>query len=125
MTASTVGANDIVQTTECVKHLADTLSILKLYERPEDRLQIAGILSNIFRSLRDSKASTVIIKFIATEDLVPELQFQSCRYLVYYCQGPRIPNTPKNSTLNPNRMVSMLSLSPFLCTIRQNNGVFV
>merc|ERR1719361_939651 len=84
--------------------MADTLSILKLYEKPEDRLQIAGILASVFRTLRDANCSKRIINFIRTETHSPELQLQSLRYLCYYCQGPRIPITPEHSTLNPKRM---------------------
>eukprot|EP01084_Bolivina_argentea_P295624 509006_1 len=98
-----VGANDITKATECVKSLADILSICNVFNSPQDRLNIAEFLATLFRRIRDSNVSKKIIGFLS-EDQAPQLQYQSCRFIVHYCQGPRIPNTPKQSTLHPDNM---------------------
>ena len=57
----------------------------------------------IFRRIRDSHITDKIVGFLK-ENEAPELQFESIRYICYYCQGPRIPNTPIDSTLHPSKM---------------------
>ena len=95
-----LGANDIGKATESVQKLADILSILNVYNTRQERLQIAEFLATLFRKIRDSNVSKQIIGFL-NEKEVPQLQYQACRFVCHFCQGPRIPNTPKQSSLHP------------------------
>lgn len=101
-----IGSNDIKKTTDCVQYVADILSILDVYDIG-DRLSIAEFLATLFRRIRDGNISKKIIGFLHEENV--DLQYQSARFVCLYCQGPRIPNTPKQSTLHP---VNYLFLIP-------------
>ncbi|ETO18576.1 hypothetical protein RFI_18686, partial [Reticulomyxa filosa] len=65
-----------------------------------DRVRIAELLIKLFTTLKESKISVKILSFLFEKDS-PQLQFQAARFVCHYCQGPRIPNTPKTSFLHP------------------------
>lgn len=61
---------------------------------------IVETLLSLFRNIRETKAAEKILSFLHEEQF-PQLQFQAARFVSYYSEGPRIPDTPKESSWHP------------------------
>jgi len=95
--------NDPATCLTCMTELADMLSVVEVFQTPEERYEIGEYLVELFRAITDSSVISRAIEF-----LVPTsphvLQYQAARVISYYGPGLRIAHTPPDSLLHPDKL---------------------
>lgn len=95
--------NDPAICLACMTELADMLSVVEVFQTPEERYEIGEYLVELFRAITDSSVISRAIEFLAANS-PHALQFQAARVISYYGPGLRIAHTPPDSLLHPDKL---------------------
>lgn len=78
--------NDIKTAVNCVKYLADLLSILDVYNTSDDRLKIAEFIwGGLFKKIDDYGIAPDIISFVKENDHQLQYQVRKKNIYILYC----------------------------------------